>query len=125
MSYIPTEWKSGDTVTSAKLNKIENGFSTVAPFIIEAIDEDGSLSLTASTTYNDVMTALNQGRIVMLHVLVNQVYHYMYYYSKISSYDDAYFVDFLGKDDIILTSNDINEPLVVYNSSPSGSAPAA
>ena len=70
MSYTPTEWKSGDTVTSAKLNKIENGFSTVAPFIIEAIDEDGSFSLTASTTYNDVMAALNQGRIVIVHVLI-------------------------------------------------------
>lgn len=25
MSYIPTEWHSGDTITSAKLNKLENG----------------------------------------------------------------------------------------------------
>jgi len=49
----------------------------------------------------------------------------MYYYSKISAYDDTYFIDFLGKDDIVLTSNDVNEPLVVYNSSPSGPAPAA
>ena len=27
MSYTPTEWKSGDTITSAKLNKIENGIA--------------------------------------------------------------------------------------------------
>lgn len=27
MSYTPTEWKSGDTVTSAKLNKIEQGIA--------------------------------------------------------------------------------------------------
>jgi len=71
MSYEPTTWKAGDTVTSEKLNKIENGFSTIVPFIIEAVVEDGSFSLTTSVTYNDVMTVLNQGRIVMLHVLVN------------------------------------------------------
>ena len=27
MSYEPTNWKSGDTVTSAKLNKIEQGIA--------------------------------------------------------------------------------------------------
>ena len=25
MSYEPTEWKSGDVISSVKLNKIENG----------------------------------------------------------------------------------------------------
>ena len=50
MSYEPTNWKDGDLVTSAKLNKIENGFSTIAPFIIEAVDDE-SLNLTTSVTY--------------------------------------------------------------------------
>ena len=27
MSYEPTNWKSGDTITSAKLNKLENGLA--------------------------------------------------------------------------------------------------
>lgn len=27
MSYTPTEWKSGDTITSAKLNKMEQGIA--------------------------------------------------------------------------------------------------
>lgn len=27
MSYTPTNWQSGDTITSAKLNKIENGIA--------------------------------------------------------------------------------------------------
>ena len=30
MSYDPTIWKSGDVVTSAKLNKIENGIADAA-----------------------------------------------------------------------------------------------
>lgn len=28
MAYTPTEWQSGDIVTSAKLNKIENGIAS-------------------------------------------------------------------------------------------------
>jgi len=27
MSYTPTVWKAGDTVTSTKLNKLENGIA--------------------------------------------------------------------------------------------------
>lgn len=30
MSYEPTEWKSGDVITSTKLNKIENGIQAAA-----------------------------------------------------------------------------------------------
>ena len=29
MSYTPTQWKAGDTVTSAKLNKMEQGIANV------------------------------------------------------------------------------------------------
>lgn len=30
MAYTPTEWQSGDIVTSAKLNKIENGIASAS-----------------------------------------------------------------------------------------------
>ena len=33
MSYTPTTWKSGDTVTSAKLNKIEQGIANNILFV--------------------------------------------------------------------------------------------
>lgn len=39
MSYEPTTWKAGDTVTSAKLNKIEQGIA----------NSGGSFIITAST----------------------------------------------------------------------------
>ena len=120
MSYTPTEWKSGDTVTSAKLNKIENGFSTVAPFIIEAIDEDGSFSLTASTTYNDVMAALNQERIVIVHVLRNQLYHYVYYFFQGGHYDDEYWLTFynIGIEHVRLHSDSADTPLTLDSDEP-------
>lgn len=34
MSYTPTEWKAGDTVTSAKLNKIEQGIAAGGGILI-------------------------------------------------------------------------------------------
>lgn len=34
MSYTPNTWKSGDVVTSAKLNNIEQGIANAAPMIV-------------------------------------------------------------------------------------------
>ena len=34
MSYIPTQWNSGDTVTSAKLNKMESGIANAGGFLV-------------------------------------------------------------------------------------------
>lgn len=39
MSYVPTEWKSGDTVTSTKLNKMEQGISSIACMNILIVHE--------------------------------------------------------------------------------------
>lgn len=42
MSYTPTEWKNGDTITANKLNKIEEGIENctiTAPYKIE-VEED-------------------------------------------------------------------------------------
>ena len=43
MSYEPTNWKAGDTVTSAKLNKLEQGIKNnvlVANFIYDDYEND-------------------------------------------------------------------------------------
>ena len=34
MSYEPTNWKAGDTVTSAKLNKLEQGILSNEPLVV-------------------------------------------------------------------------------------------
>lgn len=44
MAYEPTEWKSGDVVTSAKLNKIEGGI--VSGGVLVVTDTDGTLDKT-------------------------------------------------------------------------------
>lgn len=46
MSYEPTNWKAGDTVTSAKLNKIEQGIAKSGVLVVNAIGETGTLDKT-------------------------------------------------------------------------------
>ena len=46
MSYIPTEWKAGDTVTSSKLNKLEQGIVKAGVLVVNAIEETGALDKT-------------------------------------------------------------------------------
>lgn len=67
MSYTPTQWKAGDTVTSAKLNKMEQGIAGGANILIAQIIEttqeadDGGSSgpelRSASTSTDSVPTA--------------------------------------------------------------------
>jgi len=44
MAYELTEWKSGDVVTSAKLNKIEQGIASGG--VLVATDTEGTLDKT-------------------------------------------------------------------------------
>ena len=53
MSYTPTEWESGDIVTSAKLNKLEQG--------VAAAGGSGAFYVTRIFTGSDpVITSLNK-----------------------------------------------------------------
>ena len=55
MSYTPTTWKDGDLVTSAKLNKLENGVAAASgpSILIANMDMDaGSLDKTWQEIYN-------------------------------------------------------------------------
>lgn len=44
MSYEPTQWKTGDIVTSAKLNRLENAVANVGILVIN--DQNGTLDKT-------------------------------------------------------------------------------
>ena len=45
MSYTPTNWKSGDVVTSAKLNKLEQGVASAGGVLI-VTETNGTLDKT-------------------------------------------------------------------------------
>lgn len=57
MSYEPTNWKTGDVVTSAKLNKIENGIAgAVGNMIVhETVTKDGNTTIcTLDKTWKEI-----------------------------------------------------------------------
>lgn len=69
MSYTPTNWQSGDIVTSEKLNKLEQGVVSNGQdlFIINLIGEGPYQSnRVADKTYGEIAEAFFSGKRVVL-----------------------------------------------------------
>ena len=56
MSYEPTVWKAGDTVTSAKLNKLEQGVASNVLVVNTIIDEENE-TVTLNKTWQEIFNA--------------------------------------------------------------------
>lgn len=56
MAYEPTVWKSGDVVTSAKLNKIEQGIANAILKVNITIDEQTGVA-TLDKTWQEILDA--------------------------------------------------------------------
>ena len=59
MSYNPTQWSAGDTVTSAKLNKIEQGISDNGVLEINAIFDEETGIARLDKTWQEIYNANN------------------------------------------------------------------
>ncbi len=72
MSYEPTRWQTGDTVTSAKLNKMEQGIANSGIKLVhvvetEEIDETtGNPIVRLDITPNGLKEALDNGQMPIL-----------------------------------------------------------
>ena len=69
MSYTPTTWVTGDTVTPEKLNKIEQGIydaggSTASAFVVDAYDDNGVCTL--QETAGNIINAYTSGTPVII-----------------------------------------------------------
>ena len=70
MSYEPTTWKAGDTVTSEKLNKIEQGIVNNNTMIIECElqqDNDNNKIMLSTTSADDIWNAYKIGTRILFH----------------------------------------------------------
>lgn len=66
MAYEPTNWKSGDVVTSAKLNKLEQGVAGAGGILVVHATKEGDIS-TLDKTWQEIHDAFfDEGRIVAL-----------------------------------------------------------
>ena len=81
MSYVPTNWKSGDVVTSAKLNKMEQGIadssgdsSGGSVEIIEASYTDNGMIL--GKTAKEIADLMKSGKLVFARLYEEDVNFY-------------------------------------------------
>ena len=66
MSYTPTEWKTGDIVTSTKLNKLEQGVANASggALVVEATTQNGT-DFTADITIGELYEAALTGPVII------------------------------------------------------------
>ena len=62
MSYTPTNWQTGDTITAGKLNSMESGIETSVPIIVTVTNN------VASMTSTQIKEAIASGKVVILQV---------------------------------------------------------
>ena len=88
MAYEPTVWKSGDVVTSAKLNKIEQGIANAGAMIVH--DNDGTLDKTWQEIYDAaplVWLITNGNYVQMTSIDIEGFYVGFYDASGTTAYD--------------------------------------
>ncbi len=68
MAYTPTVWQAGDTITAAKLNKIEEGLAAGADagaFIINISYDDQTGLYTTDKTFGQLKAAILAGKSII------------------------------------------------------------
>lgn len=66
MAYEPTNWKTGDVVTSEKLNKIEQGIAGGGGVLVAHYTVEGT-TLTLDKTYAELLEASESGIVIAIH----------------------------------------------------------
>lgn len=64
MAYTKTTWQTGDIITAEKLNNMEDGIGSV--LIVQMTTSDGTTTFVADTDAADIITALQNGIVVIL-----------------------------------------------------------
>lgn len=110
MSYSKQTWATGDTVTAAKLNHMEDGIAEAGGgssgggvFVVTA-DENGD----CDASYNDVVAAFEAGKVVILKAPDASfpfTINYLTAYSTNGEFYDANFGNFI---DLVASSATAN-----------------
>lgn len=66
MSYTPTEWKNGDTITAEKLNKIEEGIEGASGVLIVTEIIDVERQVVLNKTWQEIYDAVFSGKQVFM-----------------------------------------------------------
>lgn len=67
MSYEPTNWKTGDIVTSQKLNKMESGIAGAGGvFVVKGIEDQETGYYNLDKTFAEINEAAKNGLVVLI-----------------------------------------------------------
>lgn len=68
MAYEPTNWKSGDVVTSAKLNKMETGVTAATPYIVNMIFDEATEKSYLNKTAAEIAEAMKTRPVIVVDI---------------------------------------------------------
>lgn len=90
MSYTPTQWSTGDTITAEKLNKLENGIANSGGSLIVNITQDDGLVM--DKTFGDIWDAFTGGSTIRFQYIDGGVGYSLVYLSGIVSDSPDYII---------------------------------
>ena len=133
MSYTPTNWKAGDVVTSAKLNKMEQGIAASGGIRVVHLTFPSGLNPSMSTaasmqldiTPNELMDAFENDEIVVITASNGRADGGQYLISVFSYDDETTYTVKITDTMHLLTSSDPDEYFTYdpNSSDDSGNAP--
>jgi hypothetical protein len=70
MAYTPTTWTTGDTITTSKLNKIEQGIAGAGGCFLVGFDTNNLFQL--NKTWQEIVDAIKGGKLPILYYENNE-----------------------------------------------------
>jgi len=69
MAYTKNTWQTGDIVTSAKLNNMEEGIANAYPLYVDATFVTGEYDMTGTLnkTWQEIYDAYSAGRLIIVN----------------------------------------------------------
>ena len=107
MSYTPTTWTTGDTITATKLNKMEQGIASAGGGV-SGLCTDTSGTLDKS--YNDLVAILEGG--ATPYIFQNGTV-YTFEFADIGEFYEVNFYCAINSDGLMYVASDADDPLVL------------
>ena len=108
MSYEPTTWRAGDTVTSAKLNKIEQGIANSGIMVVESEFDSDTQDVTLHLTPTEAIEAFQSKQIIITFLSDESMGHMMIIFHQLGPGNDDDIYRLQGSVGPIFYSSDLN-----------------
>lgn len=95
MSYTPTNWQTGDTVTAEKLNNMESGIAAaVNPFVVTLTPTAQDFSGVMDKTVGEIFEAYQNGKRLLFSLVAGVGTHYDVELTNVNTDADSLYPSF-------------------------------